>query len=721
MSGPDPDEGIATDRRSLLTAAAGGLTAGALGTLPAAETVSAAQADDTVTIVHDTHFHGRFADSGDGEKSIGRYYGVVSDLLESHDNAAFLGNGDDLAPSVLGIEYEGEHMVDALNYMQPDAIGAGNHEFDFGVDVAESRFVESEFPWVVANLLGPDGEPLPGTERWTTVDAGDVTIGVFGLVVNRFYTITSYPEEYQVLDNVEAAAEATQALREEEDVDVVVCAAHVSTGTQETIARQTDGLDAIVGSHSGVAFDEPKEVEGTVVAEFGDEFDHVGRLTFDAGSGDLVDWERRDFYNSAADETPPSDAENHVPVDVQEVSPDAELGSLVDEYQAELEERLGEPVVEAETELNASFDNYAIETGWGNLIADLMREAADLDEEVQVAFQNAGGIRSGSTYGPGPLTGADVMNILPFPNELEVYELTGEEVHAYVENAVRPLPSQYGAQPAIQVSGVSYEWTGHDDESVVENLFVGGEPVDEGGTYLVATLDFIAGRNDMFREDNRVVGTGLFQGPYIMNKLDEEYDTIAPEREHRMIRVDEDLGAADVAGDTETVTVSVPDTEASEGVREGTYRAVSRTGDVVAAESVSEADGEIRAEFDAAALLELATAVEEPTVRLLGEFEPNDEHYGYENDEGEVADLPNSSGYEGFKLKASVDAGAVAEVAQEETETEEPATGTETEAQATETEDETPGFGAAAGAAGAAGGAYLYSKYGGDGDDADGE
>jgi len=705
---------LTLNRRSVL-AAMGGLTIGAAGVGSA----SATQDGDTVTLVHDTHFHGRFEDASDAELNIERYYAVAQALREQHENAAFVGNGDDLAPSLLGLEYEGEHMVEALNYMQPDVVGAGNHEFDFGVDVAEQRFTDSEFPWVVANLLTPDGEPVPGTERWTVVETGSASIGVFGMGTEGFHDITSYPEDWQVLGNVEAAREAVTALREEEGVDFVVCASHVSTGAQERIAEEVDGLDAIVGSHSGVTFEEPADIEGTTVAEFGDEFANLGRLTFDLESGDIVDWERIDFYNSAAledGESPPGgDHDNHVPRDVQEISGDQELASLADEYIEKLEDRLSEPVVQSEVALNATFDNYAVETGLGNLITDLMRQVGNLDREVDVGIQNAGGIRSNTVYGPGEITGIDVMDILPFPNEIAVYEVSGEQLHTYLENSVRPMPGDFGSQPAIQVSGISYEWTGHDGEREVENTFVGGEPLDESESYLVATNDFVAGRS-VLGEGDLVLQSGQFQGPFVVDQL-EARETVAPEREHRMIRVDEEVGDAAVSADGDTLSVTAPIPDAAEGTAPAeTYRVVSRDGSVVDPESVEAADGEVTATFAAGDLADLASG-ENPTLRLIGGFDPDEQHYGYENDEGDLRELPPSSGYEFHQLKSSIDAAAVRSAVQEQTETETAVETTTTETETTEgttAEDETggttPGFGAAAGAAGVAGGAYLSRR-----------
>jgi 2',3'-cyclic-nucleotide 2'-phosphodiesterase (5'-nucleotidase family) len=71
---------------------------------------------------------------------------------------------------VLSFFTEGEHMIEFLNDLPMTADAVGNHEFDYGVEVAEERFADSEFPWLSANVLTPDDEPIPGTERWMTTE-----------------------------------------------------------------------------------------------------------------------------------------------------------------------------------------------------------------------------------------------------------------------------------------------------------------------------------------------------------------------------------------------------------------------------------------------------------------------------------------------------------------------------------------------------------------------
>ncbi|WP_152421367.1 bifunctional metallophosphatase/5'-nucleotidase [Natronococcus amylolyticus] len=650
-SDESPDSGASDrssgiGRRRFIGATAGG----AVATMVPASTAVAAEDDRTVTLVFDTHFHGRFRDSEAAELNIQRYYTVVEEKLEEYDNAVFVGIGDDFAPSLLGLEYEGEHMVEALNAMDVAVNGVGNHEFDFGPDRAIELFGESEFPWVVANLLDDGGETLENTERWTTQELGDLTVGFFGMVSENFHNITDYPDDWQVLDNVDAGQEAVDELREE-GADIVVCPAHVSTGTHERMAENIDGLDAIVGSHSGVVLDQPAEIDGTINAEFGDEFDHIGAITLN-DEGELVDWERIDLL--AEDWEPRDEVDEFDEIstrNVGEIEKHEALDELYEKYQVPLDDRLGEPFFHSETELNWSFDNYAIETGGGNVITDAIREVGDVaDVDVDIGIINGGGIRADTTFGPGEITGAAVMEALPFPNELWIIEVTGEELQDFLANEQRAHPSeQFGTQPAIQISGVSYEWWGHDWESEIRNVFVGGDPVDEDETYLLAGTDFQIEREDALDHENKLIAeTGQFVGPFVLDTL-EEWGTVAPEREYRMIRWDEDVGEADLApgADRTEVTFEVPP-GAEEIETDEPVVAVNRDGETVEAEAVS-ADGEaVTASFATTPLLDLA-AVEDPAIRVFAHYHADQAEWPYD------FDIPTSDGYDHLKVRADVD------------------------------------------------------------------
>jgi 5'-nucleotidase / UDP-sugar diphosphatase len=269
----------ATTRRGLLRrASAGGLSLTAIGALPSVR--GASGADDPLTVIHGTQFHGRFGRPAG--PNMARYATVIDRLREEHSNSAVIATGDDIGKAPLAAALQGRHIVEAMNALDPLVNVIGNHEFDFGLEPLERRIDDSSFPWLSANLRTGSDETVPGSERWTVQSVGDLDVGVFGLTVRDRGVYKAYPEDYRIDPPVETARDATEALREE-GVDYVVCASHLSLVGSKAVARSVEGIDLILGDHAEHVFDSPLEIDGTVVNTVGAQFGLVGRVTVTDG------------------------------------------------------------------------------------------------------------------------------------------------------------------------------------------------------------------------------------------------------------------------------------------------------------------------------------------------------------------------------------------------------------------------------------------------------
>ncbi|WP_394741092.1 bifunctional metallophosphatase/5'-nucleotidase [Natronococcus roseus] len=618
-----------------------GATAATAGALTLGSQVSGVAADepegDTVTIVHDLHTHSEIGEPG--EPNIARYWNVVQEQLGDRDDAVFLANGDELGSSTISFFTEGEHKIDFMNDMDLTAAGVGNHDFDYGVEVAEQRFADSEFPWLNSALYTPDGELFPETEEYTTLEIGDLTVGLFNVVLRGFHGITDYPDDYEQRDPVETAREMTQLLREEEDADVVVCSSHTPHETHFELAEEVDGLDAIFGSHSHYTMDTAEEYEGTVISEVGYAYFHLGVMTLDS-EGNLVSWERLDL-----DEDTEADPEFKERIEAQ-----------YDELDEELSEVIGETAVELDTSGSITYGREAL---IGNLITDTM---LDLHSDAQVAFQNGGGIRTNTTYGPGELTAGDVLGILPFGNEAVVFEATGEEILQVLENRIDTLPDNtFGAQQGQQVGGLQYEWSGH-EEPEVGDVYVEGEPLEPDETYVVSTTDYLKNTAEdyaPFSDAELLWEGGIILGPAVMEYV-EEHSPVEPELENRILRVDEDVGSYRAVRREDGRTLlcfDVPEGAAEIGDAETFFGATTDV-DEDAPDPVSAEieDGLLWIGYDTGDLQQFLATTDAEELRVFGEFEPDEEHYGYTDTDGELLELPVAAVYDGFKLKATIDA-----------------------------------------------------------------
>ena len=93
--------------------------------------------------------------------------------------------GDLISPSILSQMLQGAQMIEFMNELGFEVAVPGNHEFDFGPEVAAQRFGESKFPWLGTNVLGKDGKPAAGMSALHTVDFGNYTVGFFGAPSRR--------------------------------------------------------------------------------------------------------------------------------------------------------------------------------------------------------------------------------------------------------------------------------------------------------------------------------------------------------------------------------------------------------------------------------------------------------------------------------------------------------------------------------------------------------
>lgn len=135
---------------------------------------------------------------------------------------------------------------------------------------------------------------------------------------------------------------------------------------------------------------------------------------------------------------------------------------------------------------------FRTESPLGALLADLLRSGAArvIAQNVDVAFQNGGGIRN--ELPAGPLTYGHLFEVLPFDNRLAVVTLTGAHL---AELLRRNLQSSHGA---LIPSGMSVEARCAGSELQVTLRDDRGALFDPAKRYTVAVSDFLASGGDSF-------------------------------------------------------------------------------------------------------------------------------------------------------------------------------------------------------------------------------
>ncbi|RKD93541.1 bifunctional metallophosphatase/5'-nucleotidase [Halopiger aswanensis] len=487
------------------------------------ETGDGAEETTSLRLLHDTHFHGKLGDSEEA-LNVANYFGLIESLHDDADNAVAVGNGDDLHMSVESSVFDGEHIASVLNESPISYNTIGNHEFDAGPESLRENIAASEFTWVTANVLEAGTDDAfaseAGATRYAIEEIGGVQVGFTGFAPADTPDVTSVGDDVDVLEPTAAAEEVVADLRDE-GADVIVVLSHIASPAARELAAAVDGIDVIVGDHAAYVADEAEEVDDTILSFVGDEFDYVGQLDLEVADGDVTDYafERHDLAALVED---------------GEVEPHGEIESLLTDYESQLEAELDEVIGETAVDLDTRRETVRQgESNFGNWLTDLIREDVDAD----VAIQNGGGIRSDQLYEAGEITRGMIVDILPFPNYTTKLEVSGEELKAAIEHGVGAVEEGHGRFP--QVSGLSFAYDPDAEPGErVQELTVGGEPVDLEATYELGTNDFVAGGGDgyeMFAEADVLVPSdeGTLLSALATQTIEDE-GTIAPETAGRI-------------------------------------------------------------------------------------------------------------------------------------------------------------------------------------------
>ncbi|HJX35590.1 MAG TPA: metallophosphoesterase, partial [Dehalococcoidales bacterium] len=109
------------------------------------------------TILHSNDMHGDFlaevkAGSGQLIGGLALLSGYVNKVRREEKNVLYVIAGDMLQGSLIDSEYQGISTMEIMNYLAPDVVSLGNHEFDYGLP--QLLFLEkmANFPIITANL-----------------------------------------------------------------------------------------------------------------------------------------------------------------------------------------------------------------------------------------------------------------------------------------------------------------------------------------------------------------------------------------------------------------------------------------------------------------------------------------------------------------------------------------------------------------------------------------
>jgi len=423
------------------------------------------------TILHSNDMHGDFtAETGDGNRKLigglSLLSGYINRVRKEEENVLYVVSGDMVQGSLIDSEYKGISTIEIMNYLAPDVVALGNHEFDYGLP--HLLFLEkmANFPIVNANLyIKTLGKRL--MQPYVILKKAGFEIMFTGIITEKVMdSIKLDPLIGSFVTLEEASAEVGKISNayKNDDIDLTVLLTHIGFESDKELAgllKPEWGVDIIIGGHSHTFLEKPEKIHNILIVQAGTSSNQIGRFDI------IVDDDTNSIINYQW---------HLVTIDSSVAESDARLEKFISGFQNEVDRKYNSVLCKFSEIL--THPKREIETSLGNLIADAFAENAQCD----VMLVGSGSIRV-KEMGP-VVTLKDLKNCFPYDDSITRFSITGWQLKKIFSHIMRKDNRNSEGECYEVNSAVQAEYS--DKERKVISLTVRGMQVKEENTYTIA-------------------------------------------------------------------------------------------------------------------------------------------------------------------------------------------------------------------------------------------
>lgn len=353
-----------------------------------------------VTILHTSDTHGRISPvEYKGVKNSGgfsRRVTFVNEQRKNLKNVLLLDSGDYFQGSLYYRLDYGKSGAKLMPYIKYDAVALGNHEFDNGMKILKRNIRLSKTQFITSNVHFKDRYLQKAVKSYILKDfdgekyliIGATTSALSNLANTNEVTVTNPIDEInKIIENVPH--------------DRVILLSHCGLDEDRAIAKAIPQIDLILGGHNHYFFASPDYVGKTPIIQDGEFGIRVGIINFDTNLKHYT---------------------------YKNITPEITSDSEVDKQIAKIDKRNKKVTNEIVAVSNVMLigDQETIEhnqTNLGRLV--LMSMKRPFSEDYDAIITNSGSIRINKNF-KGNITYANLLEILPFDNDVVMVEIEGK-------------------------------------------------------------------------------------------------------------------------------------------------------------------------------------------------------------------------------------------------------------------------------------------------------
>ncbi len=453
-------------------------------------------------------------------------------LLKKYNNVMLVDAGDHIQGGTMGLITNGEAIIDIMNKLEYEVVTLGNHEFDYGIEQLEDVEKLLNCSYISSNYCFKKNKTsiYPPTK---IIEKGGKKIGFIGVAtpqtLSKTYLITIVDDKGELVydfltenHSQELYDRVQQHIDElkKENCDLIIILGHLGMygdaleeNTSAGLLKNLKSINTLVDGHSHKVYSmtsPDEDGKNVVLVQTGTKLANIGVLTIhENGTLSHFNLDTVPYDPELADETvnvTRSKVVRHVDKEMNGF-----INDIFDSFSDLLNEVIGKSdfllnvfknaseSTESHTQLSRSRENALC-----NLVTDAMRELGEAD----VTIMNAGSVRT--DINQGNITYQNVINTMPFSNDVLVKEVTGQTILEALDFGVRTLPGVTSRFP--QVSGITFKvdtsinstvvvdenevFEKLGDKQRVYDIRVNGEKLDLNKKYTLSSNSFILGGGD---------------------------------------------------------------------------------------------------------------------------------------------------------------------------------------------------------------------------------
>ena len=387
------------------------------------------------------------------------------ELKKEYKTVLIADAGDAIQGGIVGILSKGMDIIKIMNLIEYDIAILGNHEFDYGLEQLNNITKELKNGYICANCCYKKNKTsiLPPYKIITT--SNNIKIAFIGVITPQTFSKTTLhsitdSEENPIYDflienNGTELYETIQNYINEvkmKGANYVIIVAHLGNDgdslqkyTTDNLIYHLTGVDLLLDGHSHLVyntFSEDKNGNFIPIMQTGTKLNNIGMVRI-KNNGEII--------TKIISEIPkPLNNENAEYINRKnkmrwvDSSIKNKLNEIIHQYDEKLNEKIGYVGFDMLIDKKNLDENILC-----NLIADAIKYIGNSD----ISITNSGNIRNNLIK--GNITYKNIIDILPFYNDLVIKEIKGKDILDALEFGSKHLP--FNSQRFPQVSGIVYE------------------------------------------------------------------------------------------------------------------------------------------------------------------------------------------------------------------------------------------------------------------------